>query len=205
MAYSSRKRYAKAYALLGKAWEMGCRNQTVSKELDWLKANAASEISRKDVTDLLEGAEENFNRMPRLKSPFRKEMMLDYQKIVKGNREDISIIMMQGETLFVALGHLIEYLDEGGSSMDSIQKIAAHLFKEAMAVTMDFFEMYREDANKDTKEWYDKSVNALVADAFGQDEGGKSILVKRFVRDYHRKLNTGEKIEPVKMVNGYLG
>lgn len=45
MAYSSLREYKKAYSFLMKAWDMGCRNASVSKELDWLRWNAPNEIS----------------------------------------------------------------------------------------------------------------------------------------------------------------
>lgn len=41
MAYSSIREYKKAYKYLTKAWNMGCQNPSVSRELQWLKNNAA--------------------------------------------------------------------------------------------------------------------------------------------------------------------
>lgn len=45
MAYSSMREYRKAYTCLKKAWDMGCRNASVSKELEWLRWNAPDAIS----------------------------------------------------------------------------------------------------------------------------------------------------------------
>ena len=205
MAYSSVKRYAKAYSLLTKAWDMGCRNQSVSKELDWLRANAESEISRQDITDLFDSFGGQDGRMPRLKPAFLKEMMQDFQKIVRGNREDISIITVQAETLFVAFGHVIEYIDEGSTSAEDLKKVGEHLFKEAKAVANDLFTMLREAANKDTKEWFDKGFLSLVGDAFGSLPKGSSQRTRDFVREYHRRLNHGEMINPIEIVRIYLG
>ncbi len=44
MAYSSVKEYRKAYKYLTKAWNLGCQNASVSKELEWLRAHAADQI-----------------------------------------------------------------------------------------------------------------------------------------------------------------
>ena len=44
MAYSSIREYKKAYIYLKKAWDLGCQNASVSKELEWLKCNAADQI-----------------------------------------------------------------------------------------------------------------------------------------------------------------
>ena len=44
MAYSSIREYKKAYMYLMKAWNMGCQNASVSRELEWLRTNAASEL-----------------------------------------------------------------------------------------------------------------------------------------------------------------
>ena len=204
MAYSSMKRHAKAYALLKKAWEMGCRNQTVSKELEWLETNAPAEICRKDATDLLEGIDLASPGRLRLKPAFRKEMMLDFQRIVKGNKEDISIITMQAETIFVALGHLEEILDEGGVSMDVIQNVAGQLYNEAKSVTMDLFQNFGENPNNDGLEWYEKGRDALVDGAFGQDTLGLSARAKSYLKEYRRRLNSGDKLEPIYLIHKYL-
>lgn len=204
MAYSSMRRHAKAYALLKKAWDMGCRNQTVSKELEWLETNAPAEICRKDATDLLEGIDLAAPGRLRLKPAFRKEMMLDYQRIVKDNKEVISIITMQAETIFVALGHLNEILEDSGVSMDVIQNVADQFYNEAKAVTMDLFPVYRERPNKDGQEWYEKGKKALVVGAFGQDSVGWSARAKNFLKEYRQRLNKGEQIEPIYLVHKYL-
>lgn len=44
MAYSSIREYKKAYMYLTKAWDLGCQNASVSKELEWLRSNAADLI-----------------------------------------------------------------------------------------------------------------------------------------------------------------
>ena len=44
MAFSSIRDYKKAYLYLTKAWEMGCQNASVSKELIWLRTHAADQI-----------------------------------------------------------------------------------------------------------------------------------------------------------------
>ena len=44
MAYSSIREYKKAYMYLMKAWNMGCQNASVSRELEWLRTNVASEL-----------------------------------------------------------------------------------------------------------------------------------------------------------------
>lgn len=44
MAYSSVKEYRKAYQYLTKAWNLGCQNASVSRELEWLRTHAADEI-----------------------------------------------------------------------------------------------------------------------------------------------------------------
>lgn len=44
MAHSSLREYRTAYMYLTKAWNMGCQNPTISKELEWLRTNAANEI-----------------------------------------------------------------------------------------------------------------------------------------------------------------
>lgn len=204
MAYSSMRRHAKAYALLKKAWDMGCRNQTVSKELEWLETNAPAEICRKDATELLEGIDLAAPGRLRLKPAFRKEMMLDYQRIVKDNKEVISIITMQAETIFVALGHLNEILEDGGVSMDVIQNVADQFYNEAKAVTMDLFPIYGERPNNDGQEWYEKGKKALVVGAFGQDSVGWSARAKSFLKEYRQRLNKGEQIEPIYLVHEYL-
>lgn len=40
MAYSSLRQYRDAYVNLMKAWNMGCQNPSVAKELEWLRRNA---------------------------------------------------------------------------------------------------------------------------------------------------------------------
>ena len=44
MAYSSTGEYKKAYKYLTMAWNMGCQNPSVSRELQWLRNNAADVI-----------------------------------------------------------------------------------------------------------------------------------------------------------------
>jgi len=44
MAHSSLHEYRTAYMYLTKAWNMGCQNPSVSKELEWLRKHAANEI-----------------------------------------------------------------------------------------------------------------------------------------------------------------
>ena len=44
MAFSSIKEYKKAYKYLTVAWNMGCQNPSVSRELAWLRKNAAGLI-----------------------------------------------------------------------------------------------------------------------------------------------------------------
>lgn len=44
MAFSSIREYKKAYKYLTMAWNMGCQNPSVSKELQWLRDNAADVI-----------------------------------------------------------------------------------------------------------------------------------------------------------------
>lgn len=44
MAYSSIREYKKAYMYLTKAWNLGCQNASVSRELEWLRTHAADEI-----------------------------------------------------------------------------------------------------------------------------------------------------------------
>ena len=44
MAYSSIREYKKAYLYLTKAWNLGCQNASVSKELQWLRNHAADQI-----------------------------------------------------------------------------------------------------------------------------------------------------------------
>ena len=203
MAYSSLRRFAKAYLLLKKAWEMGCQNESVKRELQWMRDNASSEISRLDATDLINLSEFRLGHSFRLKSEFRKEMMQDFQKIVKDNREDITIIMMQAETLFVSLGHLIEYIDEGGVSVDELKKIAEALFRDAKGVTMDLFPLYGERPNNDTKEWYDKGVNSLLDEVYGLIPEGSS-SIRSFVTEFHKRLNSDQLIRPIDLIRNYF-
>ncbi len=44
MAFSSVKDYKKAYQYLTKAWSLGCQNDSVSRELQWLRTHAADVI-----------------------------------------------------------------------------------------------------------------------------------------------------------------
>lgn len=44
MAFSSIREYKKAYKYLTMAWNMGCQNTSVSRELEWLRKNAAGII-----------------------------------------------------------------------------------------------------------------------------------------------------------------
>ena len=44
MAHSSIREYRTAYMYLTKAWNMGCQNAVVTKELEWLRTHAANEI-----------------------------------------------------------------------------------------------------------------------------------------------------------------
>ena len=44
MAYSSIREYKKAYKYLTMAWNMGCQNPSVSRELQWLRNNASDVI-----------------------------------------------------------------------------------------------------------------------------------------------------------------